>query len=433
MPLPPFGATGTNEKLSVQQRREAVKQVRAGASARSVARGLGVTLSHLQHWLRRAGTLRLDRVDWADQAPGPAAASTGASSMAMQQAILRVRKSLSASDLGECGARAIHAHLKAGADPALAAATLPSIRTIGRVLKRAGLLDGKTRTRRAPPPRGWYLPDLARRTVELDSFDTVEGLVIAGGADVEVLNVMSLHGSLPGSWPDERFTTDKVLLCMIAHWQRHGLPRYAQFDNAPIFQGPHHYADTLGRVVRLCQQLGVTPVFAPPRETGFQAAIESYNARWQSRVWQRFTHADRQALQSRSAAYVTACEQKNAALIAAAKPLRRPFPDGFQFQPKAPLTQRAIFLKRSNEAGQITVMGRVYDVSADWQHRLVRVEVDFTLQTLDVYALRRAAPSAQPKLLSLPYAPADKQALGFRAQSDVATRGRRLYEKRSKP
>jgi hypothetical protein len=66
------------------------------------------------------------------------------------------------------------------------------------------------------------------------------------------------------------------------------LPRYAQFDNDPVFHGPHIHPDTLGRVARLCLSPAVTPVFAPPSETGFQAAIESYNARWQAKAWNRF-------------------------------------------------------------------------------------------------------------------------------------------------
>lgn len=114
--------------------------------------------------------------------------------------------------------------------------------------------------------------------------------------------------------------------------------------------------------MRLCQQLGVTAVFAPPRETGFQAAIESYNARWQAKVWQRFTHPDLDALRRRSAAYVTACEKKNAALIARAKALRRPFPENFVFKPKAPLCDTVIFLRRTDETGRLVVMGRLYEI-----------------------------------------------------------------------
>ena len=53
---------------------------------------------------------------------------------------------------------------------------------------------------------------------------------------------------------------------LIEHWRQHGLPDYAQFDNDTVFQGAHQWPDTFGRVTRLCLQLGVTPVFTPPRE-----------------------------------------------------------------------------------------------------------------------------------------------------------------------
>jgi hypothetical protein len=419
-----------DEKLSAVQRRQLVQQVRAGVSQRTVAKAFGVTLSHVQHWLRRAGSARLDRVVWTDQAPGPAVPANR-TNPTLEQAILSARQSLQASALGECGAQAIHAHLTAQATPR--AVALPCVRTIGRVLQRLGGLDAKIRIRRPPPARGWYLPRLVARAAELDSFDAVEGLVIAGGTEVEVLNALSLHGSLPGSWPDGRLTTDKVLTCLSAHWQRHGLPTYAQFDNAPIFQGPHHYVDALGRVVRLCLQLGVTPVFAPPYETGFQAAIESYNARWQAKVWHRFPHPHLAALRRRSAAYVTAYERKNATLITSAKTWRRPFPETFVFQPKAPLAGTVIFLRRSNETGHLTVLGQRYDVGHDWQHRLVRTEVDFTKGTLHFYALRRAAPTLQPLLKTQAYYPADKSVTGSHALPDLATRGRRLDKSPRKP
>ena len=87
---------------------------------------------------------------------------------------------------------------------------------------------------------------------------------------------------------ESAWTAKKTVQTLVAHWREHGLPAYAQFDNDTIFQGAHQYRDTFGRVTRLCLQLGVTPVFAPPRETGFQAAIESYNGRWQAKVWRRF-------------------------------------------------------------------------------------------------------------------------------------------------
>jgi predicted nucleic acid-binding protein len=182
------------------------------------------------------------------------------------------------SVLGECGATAIHAALLERASPA------PSVRTIGRILERRGALDGQLRVRRSASPRGWYLPEVANGLVELDSFDAVTGLVIEGGIDVEVLNAVSLHGGLVGSWPLGVVSAKATVDALIEHWRSIGLPAFAQFDNDTRFQGAHQHADSIGRVIRLCIALGVVPIFAPPRETGFQAAIENFNGLWQAKV-----------------------------------------------------------------------------------------------------------------------------------------------------
>jgi len=123
---------------------------------------------------------------------------------------------------------------------------------------------------------------------ELDSFDIVEGLALEGGVRVEVLNAVSLRGGLPGAWPQRLVTAKTTVQALLQHWRQFGLPAYAQFDNDTIFQGSHHGRDSLGRVIRICLQLGVTPVFAPPQEPGFQAAIENFNGRWQAKVWSSF-------------------------------------------------------------------------------------------------------------------------------------------------
>jgi hypothetical protein len=210
------------------------------------------------------------------------------------------------SELGEHGAKAIHRELLARGYQAV-----PSVRTIGRILERRGALDGRRRIRRNPPPPGWYFPEVAQRKAELDSFDIIEGLALAGGRRVEVLNVVSLQGGLPGAWRQRLVTSKTTVKALLQHWRQFGLPSYAQFDNDTIFQGSHSTRDLLGRVVRICLQLGVTAVFAPPRESGFQAAIENFNGRWQSKVWGRFHHNSLRALQQRSR-YIQAYRQRAA-------------------------------------------------------------------------------------------------------------------------
>ena len=233
---------------------------------------------------------------------------------------MQARRDLAQGDLGAVGADVIRQHLL---DQHVT--PVPSIRTINRILGRRGALDGRQRTRRPAPPRGWYLPDVATARAELDSFDVVEGLVIKDGPEVEVLNGVSLHGGLVVSWPRETAVTAAFTVeSLTTHWREVGLPRYAQFDNAMIFQGTHRYPDALGRVIRLCLSLEVVPVFVPPREMGFQAMIESYNGWWQTRVWARFQHPNLEHLQDRSLRHVTALRQYRAARIEAA-PARRRF------------------------------------------------------------------------------------------------------------
>ena len=190
-------------------------------------------------------------------------------------------------------------------------------------------------------------------------------------------------------------------------WRRDGLPGYAQFDNDPVFQGAHRFADSVGRVSRLCLALGVIPVFAPPREPGFQNAIEGFNGLWQSKVWRRQRFPDLATLKTVSARYIAAYRAKTARRREAA-PDRRPFPRGFRLDLNAPLKGTMIFLRRSDERGAVHLLGKAFLADKHWVHRLVRCEVDFTHRRMRFYALRRRDPNDQPLLRELPYRRPDK-------------------------
>jgi hypothetical protein len=346
--------------------------------------------------VERAKGQRLDRVAWTDRPSVPH--HTRRTDPSLEDLVLQLRRQLADSDLGAVGAPFIHEALRQrGSTP------LPSVRTSNRILGRRGALDGRQRTRRPPPPRGWYLPDLAQVPVELDRFDIVEGLVIKDGPQVEVLNGVSLHGGLVVSWPVPMpVTTDVTLASLLEHWRSVGLPAYAQFDKDPIFQGTHRWPDALGRVIRLCLSLSVVPVFVPPAEMGFQALIESSNGWWQSRVWLRFQPPDRDALQQRSLRHVQALRRHRAARMEAA-PDRRPFPVGWQFQPRKRPGGRLVYLRRSDGQSQVTVLGQTWSLGETWPHRLVRVEVDLDNDQIRFFRLRRREPSSQPQILEVDY------------------------------
>ena len=374
-----------------------VAAVRRGSSPRKVAERFEVSLRTVQVWGDRAGDQRLDRIDWSDR-PRGGRREAYATPARVEDLAVRVRKDLrEKSALGDCGARAIREELQRRRTK-----PLPSIRTIGRILLRKGVLDGRRRVRRPPPPPGWYLPRCADRKAELESFDFVEGLVLRGGIDAMVLNGMSLHGGLCSSWVESAWTAKMTVRTLVDHWREHGLPTYAQFDNDTIFQRAHQYRDTFGRVTRLCLQLGVTPVFAPPRETGFQAAIESYNGRWQTKVWHHFEHDGLRTLRRHSDRYAEAARQRSAPRRDAAPP-RRSFPAQWTLDLQTPLRGTVIFLRRTNDRGEAALLGRTFAVDPGWPNRLVRCEVDLTRGQLRFHRLRRREPGQQALVKTVAY------------------------------
>ena len=226
------------------------------------------------YWVERARGQHIDRLDFANRKPGHPLNRTASElerHILDQRAVLREH-----SVLGEYAADAIGLALQAEDE----IQRVPSRSTIYRVLACHGALDAVHRQRRPAPPKGWYLPDLASGQAELDSFDFIEDLKIADGPLVSVLTGTSLHGALADARVMPTPSARATLQALLERWRRHGLPTYARFDNDTIFQGAHQFADTVGRVNRLCLALRVIPMFAPPREPGFQNACEGLNALW---------------------------------------------------------------------------------------------------------------------------------------------------------
>ena len=381
-----------------------VRRVRAGQGVRAVAREFGVDVSTVSFWVARSAGQRLDRCSFADHKRGRAWNRTQTS---IEQRILQIRAQLrELSVLGEYGAEAIERALREELP-----ATLVSRATINRVLRRYGATDAHGRVRRPAPPKGWYLPEVMAGRAEVDCFDFIEDLKIAEGPLVNVLTAKSLHGALTDAWVLMQMTAKGSVACLQGRWQRDGLPAYVQFDNDTVFQGAHQFADTVGRVSRLCLALGVIPVFVPPLEHGMQNTIESFNGLWQAKVWQRHRVANIAELQACSDRYIAAHRARTQGTADAAPP-RLPMPKPFELNLDAPLTGQIIFIRRTSESGHAHLLGRRFAVSPDWPHRLVRCEVDFDHHRIRCFALRRRAPTEQPLLATIEYHRPDKSFQG---------------------
>jgi hypothetical protein len=62
-----------------------------------------------------------------------------------------------------------------------------------------------------------------------------------------------------------------------------------------------------------------------------------------------------------------------------------------------------LYLRRTDPAGAIRVLGHRWEVDPLWVHRLVRAEVDLVANQIRCYRLRRRAPEEQPLFKTFPY------------------------------
>lgn len=69
------------------------------------------------------------------------------------------------------------------------------------------------------------------------------------------------------------------------------------------------------------------------------------------------------------------------------------------------LQGKVIFLRRTDAAGGVNLLGHSFNVSNTWTNRLVRIEVNLDDRQARFHALRRRAPTWQPLLKRHPYHP----------------------------
>lgn len=363
-----------------------------------MARKFRVSLHTVQRWWRRAKGLELDAVDWSER-PHTAHNIANKTVAGMERKICALRKELqSEGALGFSGAQTIHQILQARQD----VGSIPSVRTIGRILRREGFLDRPQRIRNAALPAGWYLPGLADRMVDLDCFDVIEDLRMDGIGLFQVFTARTLWAPLAEAWSAAVASTALIIEALQAHWKRNGLPKFAQFDNDVRFQGGHNHPDVIGRVMRLCLALGVTPVFVPPLERGFQGIIENFNGLWQQKVWARFYHESMEALAHRSRRFTVAYRQ-HLARTHEVYPQRRPFPANFEMDWQQRPDGQLIYLRRTTDEGVINLLGHSWEIDPLWQHRLVRSEVNLQAGQIHFYRLRRRELLDQPLIKSVSY------------------------------
>lgn len=270
-----------------ERRRRAVQMVQAEVSPNEIATKLGRSRAWVYKSAARFEEGGLKALHDRSRAPHRQPRSISDS---MVKRILSIRHTLQRKTgrrrFAGVGADAIawELHLRGCKD-------IPALRTIERVVARAGLTRGKQGRARRADPRPYPAP-VARQPGDVHQCDMVGPRHIAtarGPLRFFIYNTVDVAGGGVSSFQDEQRTSDTYCFYLVKWvWPRLGIPRVLQVDNEMVLAGFPGRPQGFTAPVRLALLFGVKVLFIPEGEPGRQANVESFNALWQERVLRRF-------------------------------------------------------------------------------------------------------------------------------------------------
>ena len=265
-----------NDELSLRQL--AIRRRLAGDRVENICASLQRSISWFHKWWQRYLRMGPDGLYDLTKANHHVARSIPPQ---IERAVLSVRRRLAAratpqTRYGQVGAAAIRKELGT-----LGLTPLPSMRTIARILKRAGLTNPSVRLA-AALPKSEYPGPRAHDSNHVHQVDGVGPRYLKGDkARYYFLVCKDVFDQAVYLELVKGRTMDTVLTFLIHAWQHLGLPEMVQFDNGREFCGFGRSTRSLSRVIRLCLRLAVAPVFIPPGKPQHNGSVENFNGWFQ--------------------------------------------------------------------------------------------------------------------------------------------------------
>jgi len=277
------------DDVEVAMRREAVRRRLGGESPRAIARDLGRTRQWVAKWAARYDPHDPGWAEGRSRAPKRVAHRTDVD---VEARVLEVRARLEENPWAQVGAPAIAWELeKLGA-------VVPPVRTIERVLERAGATQRQRPGRRASKGIPYPAP-AAKRAGDVVQVDLVGPRHLDGGVRFHALNQIDVASHQAGIEIVADRADARVVAGLQRLWSRHGVPGRVQFDNGGPFVSP----TGIGEIVRVCLHQGATPVFIPPREPWRNGTIEHFNDTFDKRFFRQERFSGRAQLIDRAGAF----------------------------------------------------------------------------------------------------------------------------------
>jgi putative transposase len=178
---------------------------------------------------------------------------------------------------------------------------IPSLSTIGRILRRRDLTHRRTGRYE---PKGTAYPALpALRPNQTQQVDLVGPCYLTGPIRFFSLNAIDVALNRCGVEPIPSRAAQSILDAVWAVWKRLGMPDNLQVDNEMSFFGSPTHPRGMGPLIRLCLLSGVALWFIPPAEPWRNGVIEKFNDHYRQKFLDKVTMASLAQLKDGSLAY----------------------------------------------------------------------------------------------------------------------------------
>jgi IS30 family transposase len=344
-------------------RKAAVRLHVQGVSKTEIAQRLKKSRRWVQRWIARYDRERSDK-SLEDRSSAPKH-KQAIYPQKIKDLVVKSRKARKAGDrkypYALVGAEAIYYELlDLGISP------LPPPRTIHFWLKQAGEIGKRQKLRKESNPTYPVLPCKAVNDVhELD----LKGPFYLKGSSQKyyLIVVRDVFGKKVALRVLKEKEMEQIIDFSVETWQKIGLPKFLQMDNGLEFRGSNAYPRSLSRLVRVCLDVKVRPVFIPTSEPWRNGVIENLNGLIQRLFLKAKTFKNEKQL-FKEAQKLETCINTTHRLPAldgktpqefAAKALLRCLPSGYNWRKRnlQLVKGKVIFIRLVRKSGRITLAG----------------------------------------------------------------------------
>jgi transposase InsO family protein len=279
-------------KRILKQRALAVQRYLAGESPQSICVSLGKTKPWLYKWISRYIP---DDPEWCNDQSRRPLSNSYRTPLETEEIVEMVRLSL--YNKGHfCGKQAIQWEMID-----MEVQPLPSLSTIGRILRRRELTHRRTGRYE---PKGKKYPELPMALPnQTHQVDLVGPCYLTGPIRFYSLHAVDTAINRCGIEPLPSKGAQSVLDAVYAFWHRMGIPDNLQVDNELAFFGSPTHPRGMGPLIRLCLRYGVNLWFIPPAEPWRNGVVEKFNDHYQQRFLAKVTMGSMAQLRQESLAF----------------------------------------------------------------------------------------------------------------------------------